>query len=204
VIACMDSEADLVAGLQSGSREAYRIAIARHGGAMMAAARAIVGPSQAEDIVQEAWVTVFRQVHKFEQRASLATWLNRIVSNAAISHLRKSRREVLEADLARDEEAEPDWFDREGKWRSPPPNWGASSPEALLTASELEDCFDKHLLGMPERQRSVLVMRDMEDLPFDDICGMLEISGPNARVLLHRARLRLVEMVNHFQETGEC
>lgn len=200
----MDSEAELVAGLQSGSREAYRIAIARHGSAMLAAARAIVGPSQAEDIVQEAWVTVFRQVHGFEQRASLATWLNRIVSNAAISHLRKFKREVLEADLSSDEESAPDWFDQQGHWRSPPPDWGASSPEALLTAGELEDCFDKHLVGMPERQRSVLVMRDMQDLPFDDICGTLEISGANARVLLHRARLRLVEMVNHFQETGEC
>jgi len=200
----MDSEAELVAGLQSGSREAYRIAIVRHGGAMLAAARAIVGPSQAEDIVQEAWVTVFRQVRGFEQRASLATWLNRIVSNAAISHLRKHRREVLEADLSSDEESAPDWFNSQGRWRSPPPDWGASSPEALLTAGELEDCFDKHLVGMPERQRSVLVMRDMQDLPFEDICGSLEISGANARVLLHRARLRLVEMVNHFQETGEC
>lgn len=200
----MDSEAELVAGLKSGSRDAYREAIARHGGAMLAAARAIVGPSQAEDIVQEAWVTVFRKVHGFEQRASLATWLNRIVSNAAISHIRKSRREVLAADLARDEDPEPDWFDERGRWRSPPPNWGASSPEALLTASELEDCFDKHLIRMPERQRSVIVMRDMQDMPFEDICGTLEISLTNARVLLHRARLRLVEMVNHFQESGEC
>jgi RNA polymerase sigma-70 factor, ECF subfamily len=200
----MDSDASLVAGLISGSREAYREAIARHGRAMLAVARAIVGPAHAEDIVQEAWVTVFNKIQGFEQRASLATWLNRIVSNAAISHLRKSRREVLEADLAHDHEPSPDWFDERGHWQSLPPDWGASSPEALLTAGELEDCFDKHLLGMPERQRSVLVLRDMEDAPFEDICGMLEISTANARVLLHRARLRLVEMVNHFQETGEC
>ncbi len=200
----MRPEAALVAGLQAGSREAYREAVARYSGAMLAAARAIVGPAQAEDIVQEAWVTVFRQIKGFEQRASLATWLHRIVSNAAISHLRKSSREVLEADLAREEDASSEWFDEQGHWRSPPPDWGASSPEGLLTAAELAECFDKHLHKMPDKQRAVLVMRDMQDIAFDDICGALEVSATNVRVMLHRARLRLMEMVNHFQETGEC
>lgn len=200
----MTPEQDLVAGLQAGSREAYREAVSRYSGAMLAAARAIVGPAQADDIVQEAWVTVFRQVRGFEQRCSLATWLNRIVSNAAISHLRKSRREVLEADLGRDEDPSAEWFDEHGRWRAPPPDWSAGSPEALLTAGELRECFDKHLLQMPAGHRSVLVMRDMQDMAFDEICAALEISAANARVMLHRARLRLMAMVNHFQETGRC
>jgi len=200
----VEPEAALIAGLQAGSREAYREAVARYSGAMLAVARAIVGPAHADDIVQDAWVTVFRRIQGFEQRASLATWLHRIVSNAAISHLRKSRREVLEADLPRDEDASSDWFDERGRWHSAPPDWGASSPEALLTASELEDCFDKHLQLVPDKQRSALVMRDMQDMAFEDICETLEVSAPNVRVLLHRARLRLVAMVNVFQETGRC
>lgn len=200
----MTPEAALVAGLQAGSRDAYREAVSRFSGAMLAAARAIVGPANAEDIVQEAWVTVFRQIRGFEQRASLATWLHRIVSNTAISHLRKNKREVLEADLAREEDASSEWFDEQGHWRSPPPDWEAGSPEALLTAGELAECFDKHLLKMPDNQRAVLVMRDMQGMAFDDICGALEVSATNVRVMLHRARLRLMAMVNHFQETGEC
>lgn len=200
----MQPEAALVAGLQAGSREAYREAVARYSGAMRAAARAIVGPTHADDIVQDAWITVFRQIQGFEQRASLATWLHRIVSNAAISHLRKSKREVLEADLAHDEESSAEWFDERGHWRSPPPDWGASTPEDLLTADELEDCFEKHLQLLPDKQRATLVMRDMQDMAFEDISESLEVSAANVRVMLHRARLRLVEMVNRFQETGRC
>lgn len=200
----MQPEAALVAGLQAGSREAYREAVARYSGAMRAAARAIVGPTHADDIVQDAWITVFRQIQGFEQRASLATWLHRIVSNAAISHLRKSKREVLEADLAHDEDSSTEWFDERGHWRSPPPDWGASTPENLLTADELEDCFEKHLQLLPDKQRSTLVMRDMQDMAFEDISESLEVSAANVRVMLHRARLRLVEMVNRFQETGRC
>lgn len=200
----MQPEATLVAGLQAGSREAYREAVARYSGAMRAAARAIVGPTHADDIVQDAWITVFRQIQGFEQRASLATWLHRIVSNAAISHLRKSKREVLEADLAHDEDSSTEWFDERGRWRSPPPDWGASTPEDLLTADELEDCFEKHLQLLPDKQRATLVMRDMQDMAFEDISESLEVSAANVRVMLHRARLRLVEMVNRFQETGRC
>jgi RNA polymerase sigma-70 factor (ECF subfamily) len=74
----------------------------------------------------------------------------------------------------------------------------------LLTADELEDCFDKHLQLLPDKQRSALVMRDMQDMAFEEICETLEVSAPNVRVLLHRARLRLVAMVNRFQETGRC
>lgn len=180
------------------------MAVSRYGGRMLAAARAIVGPTQAEDIVQEAWVTVFRQIHGFEQRSGLSTWLHRIVSNAAISHLRKSRREVLEADLSRDDDPSSEWFDEKGSWRAPPPDWNEGSPESLLTAAELQNCFDKHLLQMAAGQRAVLVMRDMQDIPFDEICATLEISATNARVMLHRARARLMAMVNHFQETGRC
>jgi RNA polymerase sigma-70 factor, ECF subfamily len=197
-------EAALVAGLQAGSREAYREAVARYSGAMRAVARAIVGPAHADDIVQDAWVTVFHRIQGFEQRASLATWLHRIVSNAAISHLRKSRREVLEVDLAHDEDTSAEWFDEQGHWRSPPPDWGASTPEDLLTADELEDCFQKHMQLLPDKQRSALVMRDMQDMDFEGICATLEVSAANVRVMLHRARLRLVAMVNRFQETGRC
>ena len=64
--------------------------------------------------------------------------------------------------------------------------------------------MEKHLHFMPDSQRLVLELRDMQGLPAEDVCNMLEISASNVRVLLHRARARLFEMVDHFQETGEC
>jgi RNA polymerase sigma-70 factor, ECF subfamily len=199
----MSDEPALVERLKDGSPAAFREAVQQFSGAMLATARAIAGPAHAEDIVQDAWLTVFRQIKGFEGRSSLATWLQRIVTNGAISHLRKYRREVSEVELGRGEDS-PDWFDHRGRWSSPPPKWGATSPDELLTADELQDCLDKHIRMMPDNQRAVLVMRDMQVLGFEDICAALDLSSSNARVLLHRARIRLVEMINGFQETGRC
>jgi RNA polymerase sigma-70 factor, ECF subfamily len=198
-----DDEAALVAGLRAGQREAFRYAVGRYSAQMLAAARAIVGPAQAEDIVQDAWLTVFRQIDGFEHRAALGTWLQRIVSNRAISHLRAHAREVSPP-AGDGEDPDADWFDGSGSWANPPKSWDIAKPDDLLTAADLQDCIDKHLQLMPGSQREVIVMRDMQDQGFDEICNTLAVSASNARVLLHRARLRLMKMVDHFQETGTC
>jgi RNA polymerase sigma-70 factor (ECF subfamily) len=196
-------EVSLLAELRLGSHAAFRCAVARYSGAMLATARAIAGSAHAEDIVQEAWLTVFRQIDSFEGRASFSTWLQRIVMNRAITVLRKSRREAS-VDLPHNADIPADWYTADGHWAKPPPAWHTSSPDELLTADELQACLDKHLASMPEAQRAVLVMRDMQGLSFDDICELLQLSAANARVLVHRGRLRLMAMVNHFEETGTC
>lgn len=199
----ISDESKLVDDLCAKSGEAFRAAVAQFSGPMLATARAIAGTADAEDIVQEAWLTVYQKIDGFERRSSLATWLQRIVTNRALSRLRKGGREISQADLPVHESG-PDWFDAKGNWATAPPAWSASSPEALLTADELQECMDKHLLLMPEHQRAVLVMRDMQVLSFEEICATLELSTANARVLLHRARSRLMGMVNRFQESGTC
>jgi RNA polymerase sigma-70 factor (ECF subfamily) len=197
------TEAALIKGLQAGSADAFRAAVNRYAGPMLATARAIAGPAHAEDIVQDAWIKVFQQIGKFEVRSSLSTWLQRIVANGAISMLRKSQREVTAADFP-EGSAYAENFDATGHWSSPPPDWHTNSPDGLLTAEELQDCLETHLERMPENQRAVLAMRDMQGLSFEDVCGMLELTPANARVLLHRARLKLMTMVDHFERTGTC
>jgi len=196
-------EATLIAGLQAGDQDAYRVAVAKFSPRMLATARAIVGKSQAEDVVQDAWVTVYRQVGKFEQRAALSTWLQRIVANGAISHLRRQKREAS-SDTNQQQLPDADWFDSRGRWVNPPVAWDTSTPEGLLTASDLQECIDKHIALMSDQQRQVLVMRDMQSQSFDDICNDLGLSASNVRVLLHRGRTKLMKMVDHFQETGTC
>ncbi|MDZ7670930.1 MAG: RNA polymerase sigma factor [Gammaproteobacteria bacterium] len=196
-------EAALVAQLQAGDQEAYRTAVAKYSPRMLATARAIVGPAQAEDVVQEAWVTVFRQIGKFEQRSALSTWLQRIVANGAISHLRKQKKEAS-SDTSQEQPPDADWFDSRGRWVNPPVAWDTSTPDDLLTAADLQDCIDKHIALMSDQQRQVLVMRDMQSQSFDDICNDLGVTASNVRVLLHRGRTRLMKMVDHFQETGTC
>ena len=77
-------------------------------------------------------------------------------------------------------------------------------PEALLAAEDPQNCIDKHLQETPTNQRSVLVLRDMQQMKFEEICNELALSASNVRVLLHRGRTRLIKMVNRFEETGSC
>jgi len=57
---------------------------------------------------------------------------------------------------------------------------------------------------MPDNQRQILMLRDTHEKSFDEICNALDLSASNVRVLLHRGRLKLMGMVDHFQETGTC
>ncbi len=196
-------EEALIAGLKAGDEAAYREAIARYSPQMIAAARSLVGTALAEDVVQDAWVTVLTKLDRFEGRAALSTWLIRIVSNRAISLLRARSREITPPS---DDSGDPasNWFDPQGRWRTPPAAWDTASPEDLLSAGALQDCIDKHLALMPEQQRLALVMREIGQQSYDDICNELEVSASNVRVLLHRGRLRLMAMINAFHETGTC
>ena len=122
---------------------------------------------------------------------------------AAISALRKKKPEQsLDADSGADPAI--DWFDETGHWRIGPTLWNPGSPDELLDASELQHCLDKHIDNMPENQRRVLLLRDNHEKSFDEICNATELSASNVRVMLHRGRLKLMAMVNHFQETGTC
>ena len=198
-----DNETSLIEGLRNGQRDSFEIAVSRYSGAMLATARAIVGPAHAEDVVQDAWLTVFRRIGSFERRASLKSWLQRIVINRAISILRARPKEVSQSTEGTDS-ATPDWFDSSGRWSSAPTAWHFDSPDALLAAGDLKDCIDKHIQQMPDSQRSVLVLRDMQQLSFEEICNEMDLSASNVRVLLHRARMRLMSMIDHFEETGTC
>jgi RNA polymerase sigma-70 factor, ECF subfamily len=197
------AERALVEALQAGHHAAFRVAVARYSPQMLARARSIVGPANAEDVVQETWLAAFRQIGNFEHRAALGTWLQSIVSNTAISLLRKRAREVSPPSY-NDEEPEADWFDASGSWATPPSAWAVSSPEDLLMADALQDCIDKHLLLMSDTQREVLIKRDIQGEEFETICNDMTLSASNVRVLLHRARMRIMRMIEHFQETGSC
>lgn len=181
----------------------FRRAVAAYSPQMLATARRIVGGADAEDLVQESWLAAFRQISSFEGRSKLSTWLCRIVSNRAISSLRSKPKELsLDSDLGSDPAA--NWFDETGHWVARPTLWDPGTPEQLLDATELQRCIDRHLDEMPDNQRRVLLLRDTHEKSFDEICNSTELSASNVRVMLHRGRLKLMAMVNHFQETGTC
>ncbi|MBT8769407.1 RNA polymerase sigma factor [Pseudomonas boanensis] len=199
------ADTDLLPRLLAGEQQAYRELIGRYQGAMRAVAYAIVGQRHTEEVVQDAWLAVVRNLEGFQQRSSLKTWLLTIVANTARSRLKQNRREVLLDDLPAPHGSVGDSrFAEDGHWLTAPFAWHEDSPEALLTKEELRECLEKTLLSLSEMQRSVLLLRERQGLELEEICNLLEISLSNVRVLLHRGRLKVFATLEHFEETGQC
>ncbi len=78
------------------------------------------------------------------------------------------------------------------------------SPDQLLEQTQLQTCIDHTLTQLPPAQKAVFTLRDIEQMPLEEICNTLDIKDSNVRVLLHRARLKLFKVIAHYQETGEC
>ena len=195
----------LLARLLAGEQQAYKELVSTYQGAMRAVAYAIVGQPHADEVVQEAWLSVVRNLGKFEGRSSLKTWLLTITANTAKTRLKHNRREVLLDDLAAPHGTVGDErFSDDGHWLLAPHAWHQDSPEALLTEDELRECLEHTLASLSELQTSVLVLRERQGLELEAICNLLDISLSNARVLLHRARLKVFATLEHFEETGQC
>lgn len=128
-----------------------------------------------------------------------------ITANTAKTRLKHNRREVLLDDLAAPHGTVGDErFSDDGHWLLAPHAWHQDSPEALLTEDELRQCLEHTLASLSELQASVLVLRERQGLELEAICNLLDISLSNARVLLHRARLKVFATLEHFEETGQC
>lgn len=196
---------ELLSRLLAGDQQAFRTLVATYQGAMRAVAIAIVGSAHADEVVQDAWLAAVRNLDGFQGRSSLKTWLLTITANTAKSRLRKVRRDVSLDDLpAPHGSIDDSRFAADGHWSPAPLAWHEDSPEALLAEDELRQCLEKTLLSLSELQRSVLLLRERQGLELEEICNLLEVSLSNARVLLHRARLKVFATVEHFEETGEC
>jgi RNA polymerase sigma-70 factor (ECF subfamily) len=197
-------EASLIKGLLEQQDTAYRHAIHAHQGHMLQLARSFVGDKYADEVVQEAWLSVLKALPRFESRSSLRTWLLRIVANEAKSRLRREKRLTsLDALIAVDPQFA-DRFDGRGHWQGPVMSWQADSPEAILSSEQLQRCLDETVEKLPDLQAATLRLKEQQGLGFTDICNILEVSESNCRVLLHRARTRLYKTIEHFQLTGEC
>jgi RNA polymerase sigma-70 factor (ECF subfamily) len=186
--------------------KACEMTIRRYQSTMMSVARGIVRDTQiAEEVVQEAWISAFRALPAFEYRSSLKTWLLRIVSNEAKDRLRGKPREASLEEMAQGPaHLGSDRFNARGHWDEPPALWDQNTPEALLSEEHLRDCLQKHMNLLPPAQHTVITLRELEGLDFSEIASQLAITEQNVRVMLHRARLRIYGMIEHYQESGEC
>jgi len=195
------TEQDLIERLLNGDDIAYTQIVTEYQSSMLYVARTIVGTAIADEVVQEAWMSVIKALPKFEGRSSLKTWILRIVSNNAKSRLRKESRHFSAGDSSDLENLgmPQERFSDNGHWTIPPSRWNIESPDELLTSNELQTCVRLAIDKLPPIQQTILSLRDMDGLSMEEICKILEISESNSRVLLHRARTKVFLAIEKFQ-----
>jgi RNA polymerase sigma-70 factor (ECF subfamily) len=181
----MDDDADLVTRLRAGDEAAFVELVERYQPRLLRLAQATVGSrAVAEEVCQDTWLAVVRGVARFEGRSSFKTWLFRVLLNRARSAVNRESRAVR-----LDDEVD-ERFDASGAWATPPVPW-AERVDDHLVAVQLADRVRALLPQLPDAQRQVVVLRDIERVDADDVAALLGISDGNQRVLLHRGRARL-------------
>ncbi len=195
----MESDVELLARLRDGDESAFVSLVGRYQGSLLRVARTFV-PSDAvaEEVVQDTWMGVVRGVERFEGRSSFKTWLFRILVNRArTSGVREQRHRTIDPT---EPAVSPDRFDGSGAWAQPVVPWESDVDDRLVAAAwgpMLREAID----GLPDRQRDVVLLRDVEGLASGDVCDVLGISEGNQRVLLHRGRSRLRTVLDSELQT---
>jgi RNA polymerase sigma-70 factor (ECF subfamily) len=188
-----DPDLELVIRLRAGDEVAFAELAGKYQGAMLSTARGYVPSSAvAEEVVQDAWVGVLRGIARFERRSSFRTWLFRILVNRAISAGIRERRSVPVDDLG--PVADASWFDAGGTWRVPPEPW-ADQVDDKVIAAKMAARILTAIDDLPLQQREVVTLRDVHGLSSEEVCDILDISQVNQRVLLHRGRSKLRQVI---------
>jgi RNA polymerase sigma-70 factor (ECF subfamily) len=184
-----DEDAALLEQLRAGEEQAFVVLVGRYHHRLTRLAMTFVpSPEMAEDVAQETWLAVFRGVGQFEGRSSLRTWLFQICANRARS---LASREQRLASTGRPELAVDQGRSGSGAgWSSPSQHW-ADVVDDRLEAAALAVRVLRAIDELPELQRQVVTLRDIEGLPSLKVCEVLSLSEPNQRVLLHRGRSRI-------------
>lgn len=148
-------------------------------------------PDAAEEVVQETFLAALTARGSFRGESSERTWMVGILKNKVIDHLRRRLREIpggTAEELPCEREG---LFDARGHWRAGmgPSTW--SDPTAALEQREFWRVLQRCLDGLPPRLRSAFVLREVDDLSTDAICGALSVTATNLGVMLHRCRMQL-------------
>jgi RNA polymerase sigma-70 factor (ECF subfamily) len=210
-----DDERRLVAALRRRDEAAFTWLLQRYDTSLRRVAATFVRTgASAEEVVQETWLAVIAGIDRFEERSTVKTWVFRILMNIARSRGTREHRMVPFADLVPDPDDDapsfaPDRFRGTlsrytGHWRpgAGPGPWD-EQPEERLTAAETLDAVRAAVAALPDRQRAVISLRDVDGWTAAEVCDLLDLSEGNQRVILHRARARVRQALEDRHRGGE-
>jgi RNA polymerase sigma-70 factor (ECF subfamily) len=205
-------EQQLIERLKARDESAFVELVERYYGYLLPLADFYVSDKAvAEEVVQDAWLAVLKGIDRFEGRASFKTWISQIVMNLARTRGVRERRMVSFSEFTDDENpaVDPSQFqiataDYPDHWSVAPRPWNASPESQLLTSETMAVLYDAVDL-LPEAQRLVLTLRDINGYTPEEVCNILSITETNQRVLLHRARSKVRGIVdNHYSNSGKA
>jgi RNA polymerase sigma-70 factor (ECF subfamily) len=190
-------DAEIVDALKRGDERVFADLVDAYSPGLMRMAQMFVRDrAVAEDVVQDTWIAVLRGIDRFEGRSSLKTWIYRILMNTAKTRGQRESRSIPFSAAASDDEpsVDPDRFldanhRYAGGWMIGPSEW--QTPEEELLQGETRDAILAAIDELPDAQRAVITMRDVEGFPAEEVAEALGISDGNQRVLLHRARSKV-------------
>ena len=187
-------EANLVVRLQAGEEAAYVELLTLHGGRMLAVAARLLGSeTEAQDAVQDAFLSAFKAVKNFDGQSRLSTWLHRITVNASLMRLRTRKRkpEVLIEDLL-------PRFAPDGHAEAPVAAWKETAAD-LAERDEVRGLIRAAIDQLPETFRTVLLLRDIEEFDTTTTAELLGVNENVVKTRLHRARQALRTLLDpHF------
>jgi RNA polymerase sigma-70 factor (ECF subfamily) len=179
-------EEHLLRRLQAGDEAAFAELVRENSGRLLAVARRMLrSEDEARDALQDAFLQAFRAIGRFQGEARLSTWLHRIVINACLMKLRtRSRKpeESIEVLLPR--------FYDDGHRIDPGPPWRSELPDPV-ESRELRELVRASIDRLPEIYRSVLLLRDIEELSTEETSQFLDVKADTVKVRVHRARQAL-------------
>lgn len=193
----------IISGLQQRNESVFSHLVDLYHVSMVRIARIYVSDDAiAEEIAQETWLRVLEGIDQFERRSTLKTWIFSILNNLAKTRWRREGKSIPFSELDR-EEVDADevsvpaerFFPADhplwpNGWSAPPRPWNYPSEEYLIS-QELRLCIQEALECLPDSQRIVMELHDIQGWSSPEICNAFCISETNLRVLLHRARAKI-------------
>jgi len=190
------AEKQLLQLLRQGDAKAFEWLVRSCGGRMLAVARRMLGHEQdAQDVVQEAFVSALKALPQFAGQSKLATWLHRIVVNAALMRLRSQKRNT---DSRLIDDLLPKFLE-DGHQANPAVDW-RDPADIVLQRLESRALVRECIQQLPEIYRTILILRDIEELDTEESAQLLGVTSAVVKTRLHRARLALRTLLDpHFR-----
>jgi RNA polymerase sigma-70 factor (ECF subfamily) len=183
----VNDEEELIQSALAGNSSSFEVLVTRYQDRLYTAMISVVGSTdEAEDVVQEAFIQAYLKLDTFQQNSRFFTWLYRIAFNFALARRRRHR-----GHLSLEESREISGAEPKSK---------VDAPDSRMARSEDVGLVHQALAILSEDHRSILVLREMEDLAYEEIAEVLQISIGTVRSRLNRARLALKQQLEKFPQ----